>query len=364
MTRSLDVLIVGAGLGGLFAATVLAQRGMAVTVCERAPALGEAGAGIQISPNGARLLRRIGALRTVEQAAFQPEAAEMRDGRTGATILHLPLGALAEERWGAPYLQVHRADLLAALEQAARAAGVTIRLGAAVAAVREALFGPEAPRFTGQIAWRGIAPAEALPRGLVNPTATVWTGPGRHLVTYYLRRGECVNVVAVEERDAGRAEDWRAEGDPAEMRAAFAGWAPGAAQVLEAMDTCLLWGLYDRPAMPEWTRGRAALLGDACHPMLPFMAQGAVQAFEDGAALARCLSAETPVPEGLRRYAASRRARATRVQETARRNGRLFHARGAVERAARFAPLAIGSRLAPRVAMSRLDWLYGHVEPA
>jgi salicylate hydroxylase len=396
MTRPLTVAIAGAGLGGLFVATALAQRGMAVTVVERAEALGELGAGIQISPNGARLLRRIGALHDVERCAFQPEAAEIRDGRSGATLLHLPLGAPAEARWGAPYLQVHRADLLEALEKAARAAGVAIRLGAAVAgvetdessaalrledgetveadvalgadgvrsAVREALFGPERPRFTGQIAWRTVVPSEALPKGLVNPTATVWSGPGRHLVTYFLRRGSLVNVVAVQERPEWRAEDWRQEGDADEMRAAFAGWAPGATHVLAAAESCLLWGLFDRPAMPEWGRGRVALLGDSCHPMLPFMAQGAVQAFEDGAALARSLGGGEPVADALRRYAAARRGRATRVQEQARANGRLFHAQGDLARAARFAPLAIGSRLAPRLAMSRLDWLYGHVEPA
>lgn len=390
------IAIAGAGLGGLYAAAALARRGFAVVVAERSPVLGEAGAGIQVSPNGARLLRRIDALAAVEAMAFQPEAAEMRLGVSGATVLHLPLGARAEARWGAPYLQVHRADLLAAIESSAREAGVDIRLGCHVtgveqrpggaallladgseivadavlgadglhSAVRALTFGPDAARFTGQVAWRGTVPTAALPRGLVHPTATVWVGPGRHMVTYYLRRGGLVNFVAVEERKAWAEENWSAPGDVAEMRAAFRGWHRGAAAVLEAADACLLWGLFDRPPLASWVSGRVALLGDACHPMLPFMAQGAVQAFEDGAALARHLGSGASVPEALASYERDRRQRATRVQQVARDNARLFHASAPADRLLRYAPIAVGARLAPSLAMARLDWLYGHNEAA
>ena len=231
--------------------------------------------------------------------------------------------------------------------------------------VRAALFGAAEPRFTGQIAWRGTVPATALPKGAVRPTATVWVGPGRHLVTYYLRRGDLVNFVAVEERNAWTEESWSAKGDLDAMRAAFAGWTREATCVLEAAEECLLWGLFDHPPLPAWRKGRAALLGDSCHPMLPFMAQGAVQAFEDGAALARLLSDENlAVETALAAYEAARRPRATRVQKVARANARLFHARGPAEQIARYAPIALGARLSPRLAMSRLDWLYGHVEAA
>lgn len=392
MARRLKVAIAGAGLGGLFTAAALARGGHQVVVVEQAEALGEVGAGIQVSPNGARLLARIDALNEIERGAFQPEAAEMRDGSSGATILHLPLGAAAEARWGAPYLQVHRADLLDALERAARAAGAEIRLGARIAdaaaradgaalalaggeaveadvlvgadgarsTVRAALFGPETPRYTGQTAWRGLAPADALPPGLVRPTATVWVGPGRHLVTYYLRRGALVNVVAVAEKPVWDEEGWSTRGDLDALRGAFAGWAPGATGILDALEECWLWGLFDRPPLPAWSKGRATLLGDACHPMLPFMAQGAVQAFEDGAALARRLSEGGDPAAALSRYERDRRGRATRVQRAAQHNARLFHARGRLERAARYGPIALGARLAPDLAMSRLDWLYGH----
>jgi salicylate hydroxylase len=389
--RKLRAAIAGAGLGGLYAAVALARAGAEVTVVERAEELGEAGAGIQVSPNGARALARIGVLAAVEKTAFQPEAAEMRFGLTGALVMRLPLGAAAEARWGAPYLQAHRADLLGVLEKAARKAGVTIRLGETVTGVtqdddaaaltlasgetvgadvalaadgvrsiiREQVFGPAAPRFTGQVAWRGTVEASRLPKGLVKPTATVWVGAGRHVVTYYLRRGHLVNFVAVEERKAWADEDWWQEGDPEEMRRAFPDWDDGVTTVLGAAQSCMLWGLFDRAPPPRWSRNRIALLGDAAHPMLPFMAQGAVQAFEDGAALARLLPGADDVPAALRAYEAERRKRATRVQEGAKLNATLFHARGPVLQTLMYGPLALGSRLAPEFAMSRLDWLYG-----
>jgi salicylate hydroxylase len=389
--RKVRAAIVGAGLGGLYTAAALARAGVEVTVVERAAALGEAGAGIQVSPNGARALARIGALAAVEKAAFQPEAAEMRYGLTGALLMRLPLGAAAEARWGAPYLQVHRADLLSALEKAARKAGATIRLGEAVAGVdqtddaasatlaggevleadvvlpadgvrsmiRDELFGRVEPRFTGQVAWRGTVEAARLPKGLVSPTATVWVGSGRHVVTYYLRRGQLVNFVAVEERKSWADEDWSQAGDPDEMRRAFPDWDDGVSRVLAAADSCMLWGLFDRVPTPYWSRGRIALTGDAAHPMLPFMAQGAVQAFEDGAALARLLPGAESVPDALRAYETERRKRARRVQDGAKLNAMLFHARGPVLQTLMYGPLALGSRLAPEFAMSRLDWLYG-----
>ena len=392
MAHALRVAIAGGGLGGLFAAATLARLGHEVSVHERAERFEEIGAGVQMSPNASRLLRRIDALSEVEAAAFRPEAAELRLGRSGATVLHLPLGDVAEARWGSPYLNVHRADLLAALERSARAAGVRLELGASAAgaesdggsaalrldtgeeveadlvigadgsrsAIREAIQGPAPARYTGQTAWRGLVSAEALPPGLIHPAATVWAGVGRHLVTYHLRRGALVNFVAVVEEPVWKGEDWRTAGDVASLREAFEGWAPGAAAVLAAAESCSLWGLFDRPPLASWRSGRITLLGDACHPMLPFMAQGAAQAFEDGAALALSLTREKSPEAALRRYEHVRKPRATRVQRMAWSNARLFHARPGVESVARYAPIAIGARLAPRLALSQLDWLYGH----
>ena len=392
MAHALRVAIAGGGLGGLFAAAALARLGHEVSVHERAERFEEVGAGVQMSPNASRLLRGIDALSEVEADAFRPEAAELKLGRSGATILHLPLGDVAEARWGAPYLNVHRADLLAAVERAARAAGARLVDGAGVegaesaggsaalrletgeeieadlvigadgarSAIRDAIHGPSPARYTGQTAWRGLVPAAALPPGLVHPTATVWAGDGRHLVTYHLRRGALVNFVAVVEQPVWDGEDWRTPGDIAALRQAFAGWAPGAASVLAAAESCSLWGLFDRPPLTSWRSGRIGLLGDACHPMLPFMAQGAAQAFEDGAALAVSLGREASPEAALRRYERLRKPRATRVQRMAWSNARLFHARPGPESIARHAPIALGARMAPRFALSRLDWLYGH----
>jgi salicylate hydroxylase len=232
-----------------------AREGWQVTVCEAAPAPAEVGAGLQMSPNATKVLRWLGVLDAVAAQAFQPRAAELRDGKSGAWIYRTALGAAAKARWGAPYLHVHRVDLLAALTSAARESGAVIRGGAPVAsyalhpegpvlklaggdtlrgdlvigadgirsALRAQLNGPEDPDFSGQIAWRGTIPAERLPKGLVAPDATVWAGPGRHLVTYYLRGGSLVNFVAVEERDRWTAEGWSAPGDPDELRRGFAG---------------------------------------------------------------------------------------------------------------------------------------------
>ena len=384
------IAIVGAGIGGLHAAIALAQRGCSVVVLERAPALNEVGAGIQISPNGARLLDRIGVLEAVRAASVAPPFAELRLGDTGGLVLRLTMGQAAEARWGGPYLNIHRADLLAILAEAAQAAGVEVRTGvkivgasdagattsegALIAAdatigadgarstVRDLLFGSTAPRFTGAVAWRATVPAEAVAKSLVPDGACVWMGPGRHLVTYRLRAGELFNLVAVEERAAWTGVGWSQPGDPDELRAAFRGWR--VAPLLDAIDGCFLWGLFDRPPLARWSRGSVALLGDACHPMLPYMAQGAVQAIEDGAAIARLLPNASDIPAALQIYQEARAPRATRVQRTARENGRLYHAHGRIERAARYAVIGLGSRLAPSVAASRLDWLYGFTEPA
>jgi salicylate hydroxylase len=180
-------------------------------------------------------------------------------------------------------------------------------------------------------------------------------------VTYRLRGGRLINIVAVEERPAWTAEGWSHPGDPDELRRAFRGWRM--APLLGAVTECFLWGLFDRPPMPAWSQGRVALLGDACHPMPPFMAQGAVMAIEDGAALARLLPQATDVAAALRGYHAARIARTARVQQVARDNARLYHARSPVERALRYGFIGFGSRVAPAVAAGRLDWLYGWVEP-
>ena len=370
----------------------LARAGWQVTVCEESPAPAEVGAGLQMSPNATKVLRWLGVLDAVSAKAFRPQAAELRDGLTGALIYRAALGSAAEARWGAPYLHVHRVDLLAALSDAAREAGVAIRGGSKVdsyvlrpegpalkltggetltgdlvigadgfrSAMRAGINGAEAPNFSGQIAWRGIIPVARLPEGLVAPNATVWAGPGRHLVTYLLRGGSLVNFVAVEERPAWIAEGWSAKGDPDELRKGFAGWHGDVTQLLDHVDETFLWGLFGRSEQVRWVDGPVVLIGDAAHPMLPFMAQGAAMALEDVAVLVRELQTGDDLPETLLAYEQRRWNRVTRVQHRSRANGQFFHQQPGIATQGKRSLISAVSRLVPSLAASQLDWLYGH----
>lgn len=385
-------LIAGGGIAGFAAALGLARAGWQVSLFERAEAFGEVGAGLQMSPNACRVLAWLGVLGAVEASAFRPAAAEMRDGQSGSTIYRVDLVEQAEARWHAPYLHVHRADLHRVLAEAATAAGVAVHCGVrAVAygnrpegvrlrladgtvhtadvlvaadglnsALRTVLNGEDAPKFTGQVAWRGTIPTDRLPAGLVAPQATVWAGAGRHLVTYYLRGGSLVNFVAVEERGLEAGEGWVQEGDPDALRAGFAGWHPDVVTLLGAVDKSFLWGLFERPEQARWCDGRAVLLGDAAHAMLPFMAQGAAMALEDVAVLVRRLGEGGSVPEALRAYEDERFPRVARVQAQSRSNGLLFHKRTEIGRLFSWAPIAAVAWMAPGIAAAQLDWLYGH----
>jgi len=386
-------ILIGGGIGGLAAALALARRGVSVTVLERSPVLGEAGAGLQLGPNATRVLFGLGLREPLLARAFMPEAAEIRAASDQRLLLRTALGASAEDRWGAPYLQLHRADLQALLHEAALAAGCQVRLGAKVvgleqddvrvrvivsdagvieadfavgadgvrSGVRQRLFGAEAPRFTGQVAWRGMVATDRLPPGAVPPVAGIWAGPGRHFVHYYVRGGEAVNFVGVVERD-WREESWTEPVDPRDLQADFAGWPAGVTAICAAATTPFRWALFDRPPLPAWTRGRVTLLGDAAHPMLPFLAQGAAMAIEDAAVLAHRVAGTPDLPEALRAYAQDRRPRTSRVQAASRFNARLFHLPMAVGRAA-FAAAGVVDRLNPGGTAARFDWLYGYKAP-
>ncbi len=385
-----EIAIVGAGIGGLAAATALAQRRARVRVFERAETLGEVGAGLQVGPNAVAVLEALGLRSAAEQLASVPQAIELRDFGTGRQVVRLPLGAAAMARYGRPYWQFHRADLLDLLAEAAREAGAEIVTGAALRAalpdddavhldfsdgrraragivigadgvrsgLRSSHLDGAAPRFTGHVAWRGLVPAEKLPEGVVPEAACVTMGPGRHLVTYPLRNGRLINFVAVQARDGWQAEGWMHPDDPAHLRAAFAGWSGLPEQVLGAATETFLWGLFDHPVLPVWARGRIALLGDACHPMLPFLAQGAAMALEDAWVLAAELDVAREPERGLMAYEARRKPRATRVQRASARNARIYHLDGPL-RGVAHAGLRLGSALAPGAMLGRFDWLYG-----
>ncbi len=386
-------ILIGAGIGGLASALALARRGVSVTVLEKSPVLGEAGAGLQLGPNATRVLFELGLREAVVEKGFAPDAAEIRGASDQRLYLRNDLGAAAQSRWGAPYLQLHRADLQRLLLDAVLAAGCELRLGAEVvridqdaagvrvglsdggqyeadlaigadgvrSRVREALFGPDAPRFTGQVAWRGLVETDRLPPGLVPPVAAVWAGAGRHFVHYYVRGGRAVNFIGVVERD-WRLESWTEPGDPAELQADFAGWPEVVRTLCAGVAAPFRWALFDRAPLPAWTRGRVSLLGDAAHPMLPFLAQGAAMAIEDAAVLAHRLGDTADVAAALLAYERDRLPRTRRVQAASRFNARLFHLPGAVGRAA-FMAARLADGLSPGGTAARFDWLYGYKTP-
>jgi 2-polyprenyl-6-methoxyphenol hydroxylase-like FAD-dependent oxidoreductase len=390
MAGTLSVAVVGGGVGGLSAALALSRAGLDVRVFEQAGAVAGIGAGIQLAPNCTRLLRGLGVLPAVERVAVAPEAFEFRRWDDGRLLSQTPLGASVEGTYGAPYLHVHRGDLVRVLaaalpgervEVGRRCVGVALRAdgaevrfadGGAVpadvvvgadgihSAVRAALFGPQDARFTGHVAYRGLVPAERVAGLGLRRRSSVNLGPGAHLVHYFVAAGRLLNVVCVLEEDSWTRESWTDPGDVGELRAAFAGWHPTVRGVVEALDHPLKWALFDRAPLPRWGAGAVTLLGDACHPMLPYAAQGAGQAVEDAAVLAAVLTGcdRAGVPAALARYAELRRARTARVQGMSRENGVRFHLPDGPDQAARDAAMATAFGLSPDI-----DWLYGHGAP-
>jgi salicylate hydroxylase len=378
-----DITVLGGGIAGLAAAIALTRRGARVTVLEQAEAIREVGAGLQISPNGVAVLQALGLGEELERIGQRAEAVSLRDYSAGREVLRLDLTQAA-----GPYYFVHRADLVQMLADAARAAGVKLRLlqqiesvrvgaggaslttaqGAVINArlligadglhsvVRGALNGDQRPFFTGQVAWRALVPAG----GGVAPEARVYMGPGRHLVCYPLRGGQLINLVAVQEREDWAEEGWNHRDDPANLRAAFADFGPEVQALLAKVEEVYLWGLFRHPVAPVWHRGAAAILGDAAHPTLPFLAQGANMALEDAWVLADALAAHDGTEAALAAYQAARRDRCARIVEAASRNARNYHLSFPPLRAAAHAALQLGGWLAPERMLGRFDWLYAH----
>ena len=357
------VLIAGGGIGGLTAALCLAEAGFEVSVFEQSAEFGEVGAGIQLSPNCTRVLHHLGLEPALASSAFLPEAMEFRAWRSGKVIGSSALGQTVRNRYGFPYCHIHRGDLLRVLVEAAaeRTSAIELNTASAVtgfvqqdgrvrvtvggtmyegdaligadgihSGVRAQLFGDDAPRFTGNVAWRALVPTDRLPTGLVRPMATAWWGPSKHFVHYYLRSGALVNCVCVVEKSGWEVESWTERGEFAELKSDFGGWHEHIHALIDNMDQDSLykWALHDRAPMARWGKGAVTLLGDACHPTLPFMAQGAAMAIEDAAVLAGCLAGDDSVPAGLRRYEDLRRQRTVGVQHGSRRNAKLFHLSG------------------------------------
>ncbi len=386
--------IAGAGIGGLTLALACHQAGLRnITLYEQATEPEALGAGVQLSPNATRVLGALGLGAALKAIAFYPDAVHLRTWRAGYQLAMRPLGQFSELRYGAPYYHVHRGDLHGLLmEQARSRSGITLRTGVVCrgageddegpwlevdgervrhdavvgcdgirSVVRQSLFQHSEPRFTGHVAWRGMVPRERLPARLIPPSATVWLGPGRHFVHYYVRRGELVNFVGVVETGRWTEESWSTPGDPAELARDFAGWHPMVRTLIEAADGVYKWALYDHEPLPAWSRGSITLLGDACHPMLPYLAQGAAMAIEDAWVLSRMLDRWEDHPaEGLTEYERYRRPRATKVQRSSREQGEMFHLPEGSPAWWRNFKLSLGSRFLPELAMRQYDWLHGY----
>ncbi len=398
------VIIAGGGIGGLTAALCLAQRGMQVELCEQAAEFGDAGAGIQLSPNCSRVLHALGLEAALKSKGFLPDGTQFRQWRTGRVISESTLGQAVIDEYGAPYYHIHRGDLVQVLLDAARAQpGISLRAGVFVSGfaetaegvqvqlnhshadqqalisnelrgevligadgihstVRATLWGEDKPQFTGNVAWRALVPVASLPQGMVLPKSTVWWGPGKHFVHYYVRGGALVNCVCVVEAADWQQESWTERGELGQLQAQFAGWHPSIAELIRNIDSASLyrWALYDRAPMSTWGQGRVSLLGDACHPTLPFMAQGAAMAIEDAAVLASCLAQATDgIDRALQRYEGLRRRRTASIQTGSRRNATVFHLSGVKawlrDRAARRAGGATMRRLFSYNALTAAD---------
>jgi len=383
------VIICGAGIGGLCSALALARGGAQVTVLERSNTLGDYGAGIQLSPNAMHVLRALGLGATLEKAAFEPEAGILRDYKTGEPLLTTKMKGPYEARYGEKYLNIHRADLHGALSRATLDAGVDIQTGITVtgyehdssnikvrtlsgafngdiligadgikSAIRAQMHPDATPKFTGQIAWRGVVDAVDLPPNTLPPAANNWLGSGRHFISYFVRSGTVINFVAVLETDKWVAENWRQDGDMDALRKAFNDFDPRVKTILDACQSCQLWGLFDRPPLKQWTDGRAALLGDAAHPMLPFMAQGAAMAIEDAWVLTHMVFKHADPVSALIAYQNARSKRTDFIQSVSRNNAKLYHLGTPVQKTWRGLKFKIASYV-PMAAHSQFDPIFG-----
>lgn len=357
MQQPSRILIAGAGLGGLCAAAALLQRGFDVDVYEQAAELKEVGAGVQLSANGTRVLAALGMAEALRALSCEAQGKEIRHWKTGETWKLFDLGPLSIERFGFPYFTVYRPDLLEVLASAVRALKPdAIHLGQKIAdfeqdghsvelllesgervtgtvlvgadgvhsRVRQGLFGADRAQFSGVVAWRAVVPMERLPAHMARMVGSNWVGPGGHIVHYPLRSGRLMNFVGALERTDWQVESWSHRGSCDELAQDFDGWHKDIQSFIAQIEAPNKWALMLRPPLARWSVGRVTLLGDAAHSMLPFLAQGAVMAIEDGFMLARCLSDFMP-DEALQRFERARLTRTTRVVEGAAANKWRFH---------------------------------------
>ena len=365
-------VIAGAGMGGLATALACARAGCEVRLFDQANELSEAGAGLQLGPNATRRLREWGLAEELRYVGCYPSQLRVRSATDGGVLAAMSLDAL-EGRYGAPYATVHRADLQQLLVRAVRSHGVNIRLGARIddapadcdvlvgadglwSLVRRLVVADGLPRATGDVAYRALVQQADLPMSVRSHDVTVWLGPRLHVVTYPVRSGDALNIVAVTEGSLeGRPDDWDQPGPAADLRRERGAVGPALQALLDAVPQWRAWVLHARPPVrsaQELARGAVALVGDAAHPMRPYFAQGAAMALEDASELANCLASVGGVGEALQRYADARWERVARVQALSQRNGAIFHATGVMRWGRDVSLRVLGERLLDQ------PWLY------
>lgn len=382
-----NIVIAGAGIGGLTAAASLLQAGHDVTIFEQAPELSEVGAGLQLSANATHVLHHLGLAGALAEVGVRPGAYVFRLHDSGEEIQRFALSDQHEKLHGAPYYQVHRADIHTLLAAKVRdLKRDTIRLNSRVvrfeesdngvklcladgtkvggdllvgadglkSVVSQQIVGNVPATYTGDAAWRIVVPVERLPKDFMEQVMMVWMGPGRHVVAYYLRAGALLNCVGLVETNEVSEESWTAKFPWERFKADFVGWHPEVQAIIDAADKegCYRWSLYSRPVMRNWSTRRATLLGDAVHPTLPYLAQGACMAIEDGAVLTRALDQIESIADALQLYQRHRIDRTIRIVNQSAANRKLFHLRTADEIRASFAGRNEGA--------DRNAWLYSY----
>ncbi|MEJ8824482.1 FAD-dependent monooxygenase [Variovorax humicola] len=384
------VVVVGAGLGGLTAALALMRHGFEVTVLEQAPALGEVGAGVQLSANATRVLSLLGLDDAVEEFGSEPVGKVIRHWGTGQTWEVADLAGDSREKYGHPFCCFHRADLHKALERGVRRMGpsvirldsrcesidssgarpaVILQTGERVecdlvvgadgvhSRVRTPIAGPDKAKFSGLYAWRGVIPTERLPEHLRAPVGANWVGPGRHVVQYPLRRGELTNFVGIVEGQGWQLESWTQKGSVEDCLKDFEGWHEEVQSMIRAIDTHYKWAFMVREPLEAWSSGRVTLLGDSAHPTLPFLAQGAAMALEDGYVLARALAAhKDSVSDALAGYEAARVQRTSAIVRGSNDNIARFHNPALADAVG--AAKYIDEQWSPEKVRQRYQWLF------
>ncbi|WP_136685513.1 FAD-dependent oxidoreductase [Falsirhodobacter xinxiangensis] len=385
----MKIAIIGGGIGGAATAHALLRKGFDVTIFEQAPAFGEVGAGVQITPNAVKAIVGLGLADKLFANAFYPKAVTGRHWQSGRQNFRIDLGPEFRAHYDAPFIHVHRADLLdilisdlpsencrfnmrcTGIEQTAGGARASFADGSQIDAdliigadgvrsvVRSQLFGEGGLRWTGHQCYRALVPTGGVV-DYVAPESAFWMGPKAHVVTYYVKGGRAVNIVAVTEAQEWVTESWSTRASADEMLRDFEGWHPDLQKLFEGVTETFNWGLFDRDPMDTWSKGNVTLLGDACHPMLPFLSQGAAMAIEDAYVLAEALAMHRDLGDALAAYEAERQPRTARVQLEARERGRTYHLPTEEEMARRDEEYARLAKEDPRTTGINTDWVYDY----